>query len=110
MTNPSTDTRTKKTHKDKTQFTKRERLNKTQEGLNETVRIQRDDSIGKLNKQTQLRDKSKKRCKTQPKEVETEETKLNKRWPKSQEVKLKQKCMKAETGITKLDKTRAETS
>ena len=48
LINPSTDTRTKKTHQDKTQLTKKERLNKTQEGLNETVRIQREDSINKL--------------------------------------------------------------
>ena len=41
--------------------------------------------------------------------AETEETTLDKSWPKLKVEKLNQRSMRAETRMTKLDKERAET-
>ena len=55
----------------------KERLNKTQEGLNETARTQREDSTNKLEQSKTSLGKTLK-----PRVAETEETRLDKRWPK----------------------------
>ena len=53
-----------------------ERLNKAQEGLNETVRIQRKDSINKLE---QSKTRLGEGVTLKPRVAETEETRLDKR-------------------------------
>ena len=81
----------------------KQRLNKTQEGLNETVRIQRDDSMNKLNQsKTSLNEGET----LKPREVETEEARLDKRWPKlkmrssskEDEGRNKKECLKDSEG------------
>ena len=58
------------------------------------MRIQREDSINKLEQsETSLGEGET----LKPRVVETEETRLDKRWPKLKEVKLKQRGMRAET-------------
>ena len=52
---------------------KRERLNKTQEGLNETVRIQREVSMNKLNQSKTSLDEG---VTLKPRVAETEDTRL----------------------------------
>ena len=58
------------------------------------MRIQRSDSINKLeHSETSLGEGET----LKPRVAETEETRLDKRWPKLKEVKLKQRGMRAET-------------
>ena len=78
LTNPSTDSRTKKTHQDKTQSNKSK----------DSTRLKRD-SMKLLGFKEMTQSKLKRQDSNQEK-PKLKETKLNKRWLKSQEVMLKQ--------------------